>query len=331
VTYLPSLDMNGQPDLDMAPDLTPDQDPVVPDMPLPDMETDGSDCNLVGCPTLAEACNVLTGLCGPCVAGDPNIICRNGSECVGGTCACPENSNLCGDICVPRSAQSCTPACAQCPGILNGQATCEANACGGSCAVGNVLHNGNTCVTGGQTCGPAAPLGGSCDIVLQTGCNAEIELCSTVIRAGASCNNDGDCSLGQSCTDVPPGSPTRCIFFESGCSTALGAIDRCDNSSDCPAGMNCMAGGICGPCTTDSDCPAGQFCKAQACRGDYVADIPEGQSCQGGTQRCEPGLLCSGGFCKRLCETQTSAGCRPDQFCRPLQSGSGAGICESSC
>jgi hypothetical protein len=287
-----------------------------------------ANCNTLGCPSLDLACNTQTGECEACVEGDANSICRNGTVCNAGTCECPENTNLCGDVCVAQSAASCTAACTACPGVLDGDPTCVNNVCSAQCDDANHVVYKNRCVPGGATCGETAPLGGSCDVVFQTGCNAESEICSTLLRVAGSCTAQADCAAGQVCSEI--NGNLRCIYFESGCSSALAAIPVCSVDGDCAADMTCT-NGLCGPCSEDTDCPTNQQCLNNVCRGLYNATLQLNESCGGSPNRCEGGLQCSAGICKRICETMTGAGCDAGQFCRPLQTGSGAGLCESSC
>jgi hypothetical protein len=334
ITYFPG---NAEADMDLGMPDTPVDMPDSSDMPdqdAPDLPNDADmpvleGCNLDGCPTLAEACNIETGECEACAEGDTNLICRNNTVCVAGECVCPEGSNLCNGICVAQSAQSCGESCEVCPGVLNGTPTCENNRCSADCEDDLVL-SGTTCVEGGGTCGVAAPLDGRCDLVVQEGCNAAFELCSAFPTGGSDCQSQADCELGELCAVLPPQPQTRCVSFTSACASAVTVIDRCSTAADCTGGKSCM-GGFCGPCTQDTDCEAEQSCLGGVCRGVYNATLQEGESCAATEERCAPGLICLANVCKKLCVSSNGAGCEAEQFCRPLQEAGSVGVCESSC
>lgn len=63
---------------------------------------------------------------------------------------------------------------------------------------------------------------------------------------------------------------------------------------------------------------------------EYV--LEEFSDCEGTTERCALGLTCFFGTCRKLCYTETGAGCMEDQYCRqPSRTWPGLGYCASQC
>lgn len=214
----------------------------------------------------------------------------------------------------------------------------------GPCGVNAPCTNGRECEQGMCVCSADQNYCNSqCVPESPTACGAACRTCPTGINANPACD-EGVCGLEcQTPTDV---------VYGSGCTSKGGT---CPSASQPLAGTcnviyqtGCNVDQVCtftlrnaaGTCSSNLNCQAGQVCNTQLSKCIYFESgcstglntiIPIGDPCLGGNDRCVPGGLCSGGICKKTCDALVGAGCASNQFCRPLQAGSGAGVCESQC
>ena len=265
-------------------------------------------------------------------AGSCDPGCEDGFECVEGQCVCPTGKNVCNGVC---DVIRCGGTCQVCPAVEGGQASCEFDACSIQCDVsGHIFHQGQ-CIPAGLICeGPKAAPETSCDPLLQTGC-LEQSYCVPERLPLQACESQGECALGEVCLNENGAS--RCRFYEAVCRSTRAASERCMNQFECSGSRICIDG-LCGPCNNSSDCLEGTTCvKGEMdatgfCRGDVVTTLTLGQTCtETGEPKCEAGLVCRAGQCRKVCTTADGLGCDRTQFCRPLLAGSGLGTCENSC
>lgn len=214
----------------------------------------------------------------------------------------------------------------------------------GPCGPNAPCTNGRDCQAGMCVCPTDQNYCNSqCVPESPTACGATCQICPGGFDANATCDN-GVCGLEcQTSTDV---------IYGAGCASQGGT---CPSASQPLAGTcniiyqtGCNVDQVCtftlrnapGTCSSNLDCLAGQTCNTGLSRCVYFETgcsngtntiIPLGEPCLGSNDRCVPGGLCSSGICKQMCDALSGIGCAPTQFCKPLQAGSGAGVCESQC
>jgi len=237
------------------------------------------DCNAtpgMGCGTnitLPATCGSCTTSCvgtstPNCSEGDAggyecSLTCGGGTTNCGGTCADTQtNPSFCG------------AACAACPTVANGMATCTAGACG------------TTCASGYSGCGTPS----SCQYDTNTDpthCGSSCMSCPTVANGTATCTSGGCsamCTQGYSaCGGVTPcqydttSDPGHCGMSCGSCPVPTNGSATC-NASTC--GISCLApysacGGSTSCFNTNTDpshcgaactaCSNGQVCAAGTC------------------------------------------------------------------
>ncbi len=290
---------------DMAQDM-PTQDMPTPDMPVQDMPVQDMPVQDMPTPDMSPDS-------GPDTPPDmPDIPPDMPQSCVDTGCAATEVCNTVTGECGPCSVN------APCPG---GQA-CEAGIC--VCPSDQVFCN--------DVCVEQSP----------AQCGESCAACPGGIGASAICES-GACEL--ECLDQTH------IRYKNGCSKAGNVCPSADKplagpcdpvfQTGCQAGLMCSYTPRIGiSCTDQDDCEVGELCNPgnnrcirfeSACVSDANATIPLGDSCAGTTDTCAPGYLCSANFCRQMCDPLTAAGCESDEFCVPIQVGSGAGLCRDAC
>jgi hypothetical protein len=274
--------------------------------------------------------------------GECGVVCPSGSECVSGTCDCPDDGMFCNDA-VTDSLE--------CADLRTDEEHC--GKCGESCATGASCNAGKC----------------SCDVSGQTVCSDEcVDLdsdeancgrCGNECAKGASCN-DGECecdvkgelacdgactdpdsdadhcgACGHAC-DIANTSPmcasaecyaTECTknYFdcdddlyrgESGTGCEIDGQNDEQNCGSC--GFSCAADRVCdgGECVCDvpdaggacdprsnCGCDLGTNCSVQ---GDSWSCIPAGYGTESSTcttdQECALGYGCVGGVCHARCD-----------------------------
>ncbi len=144
-------------------------------------DVESNDCVMAG-PCAVEGCTggLVCDYRGQCVTCINDIDCGLGATCVGATCECSGAQNFCSnpsvriDACVSAdSIEACGQDCQTCPAPPeNGDAICGPTGCEFVCRAGFVERDG-TCIQAGIYCdNPGGSIGGVCDPVAQTGCNA---------------------------------------------------------------------------------------------------------------------------------------------------------------
>lgn len=219
----------------------------------------------------------------------PGEICDCHGQCVvaGGT-PCTEDRN-CG---VPRWCNTCTGFCEEQVGVC---APCEeARACLDLGACLPYSAGGTYC---GLGCVTAAGCPQGFDCVAVPGVEAK----QCVARSGACedlglCERDGECPLGQICSDA-----TRT------CTAGCAEDGQCQN------GLVCVLGRCVPPCGGDGDCNPPATCQAGKCKipgaCEVANDCPDPETyCSRESGSCEPGCQidddckdaakrCDGGQC----------------------------------
>ncbi|MBI5478643.1 MAG: hypothetical protein HY906_07310, partial [Deltaproteobacteria bacterium] len=243
-------------------------------------------------------------------------LCTQVDRCVAGACV-PGTPVVCTAFDQCHRAGTCNPGTGVCddPTQPNGTGCDDGNACtrtdtcqGGTCTGGNPVtctaldqcHEVGTCDTGsGQCSNPAKP-------------------------DGTGCNDNSNCTTGESCQAGVCGSPTSTVTctaldqcHEIGtCDPATGNCSNpikpngtgCDDGKPCTDNDTCQAGACvpavnnCG-CTTNGDCLALDQCHDNGtCGGDFKCTYPvkpNGTTCNDGdactqTDTCQAGV-CTGG------------------------------------
>jgi len=144
-------------------------------------DLDTNECAPAG-PCATEGCanGLVCDYRGQCVTCAKNIDCGLDAFCVGSVCECLGGENFCAkpsvrsNACVSAdSLEACGEDCQTCPEPPeNGDAICAPTGCDFVCRSGFVERDG-ACIQAGVYCdNPGGSVGGVCDPVAQTGCNA---------------------------------------------------------------------------------------------------------------------------------------------------------------
>jgi len=291
----PDLPADMTPDLpgDMTPDLPEDMTPDLPEDMAPDLPEDMT-------PDLPQ--DMTPDL-------EPDI---PPPTCVTAGCTEPQVCDLVTETCGPCKENA---PCSQ--GRI-----CDLNAGLCVCPMGQNYCNGQCVAESAQACGSACS-------VCSSGFQAD-PICDQGV-CGLQCQNqdhviykNGCLTAGGTCPSASqPLAGTCDPIYQSGCSSGFLCTFALRFGNSCMSNLNCLDGQICsnGTCVYFES----------GCSPDTDATLPIGSSCVGTTSKCVPGGLCSIGVCKQICDPLTGAGCPSSQVCRPIQAGSGAGLCESAC
>jgi hypothetical protein len=275
---------------------------------------------------------------------------------------CDPGAHRCGGACVDsRDPGHCGFACAACPTIMGGTATCDGTRCSVICPAGQKPCL-DACVPAGQACNGQCPVGqnacgGICvDTLSVIACGSACVTCPTSPFGTTSCDGD-KCDLtcvpgyhrcGDGCVDDKQiGS---CGASCTPCPAPVGGTATCDGTScgsACPTDRKLCLGeciALLAPCA--GNCPAGKH----ACGNDCVAnsDVNScGASCSpckaptNATATCDGSACqskCRGGFhdCGGACKDDKSvASCGPS--CSPCPAPAGTrstcngGVCDFEC
>jgi hypothetical protein len=242
---------------------------------------------------------------GPGVADAPQLMPTDSGTC-------PPGTHRCAGACVDDgSILYCGSACAACPAIAGGTATCEGGQCRIQCPAGKkpcltacidqAMACTGTCDPGRHACGglcadnnSVASCGTSC-----TPCPAP-PAGATAICDGTMCGFA--CPQGQkACADQCI--PQSACCTDADCPMMQGRVGRCDSSTrqcsyTCAADMR-PCGTACVPatgCCTDSECPGNFACSGNACSTS---------ACRSGYERC-------GNTCIRNTACCNDDGCKYD-------------------
>ncbi len=268
---------------------------------------DPADCSGYGVCNSA-VCNQQTGSCEvtqledgtPC---DNPSTCTDPGECTNGECQqpprdCSHLADACNDAFCDVEAGGCYAVPKE-----DGTPCDDTNGCTdpGSCKAGDCETTPKDCSSFGDQCNDAA-----CDPKTEDGCFAAPK------ENGTGCNDDLNCTTGDSCTDGScDGTPIDCSEFADDCNTAFcdpqtGECDTapvegpasCDDGNPCTTDDSCR-GGICAgqliDCSNfDSACATG-VCNVQT--GQCEASPNEdGGECDDG-DKCTNGDQCVSGEC----------------------------------
>lgn len=169
-------------------------------------ESGQSSCEVVdedgGTATICVDTMTTSAHCGAC-----NMACTPGQACVGGTCACPSDTESCSDVCVntdtdPVNCGSCGATCPVGQSCRDGACECPSglSGCGTSC-VNTQTDNANcgacsnACDTPDDTC-----VAGSCESACDPGrvtCGDDcVDLATSAMHCGVC---DAACDAGDAC------------------------------------------------------------------------------------------------------------------------------------
>jgi hypothetical protein len=136
----------------------------------------GEECIPSGDCCTDDDCGAQRCCNGTCAGCCDNAHCGAGETCVDGTCACPGEEEICGDVCIDLATDG---------------ANC--GACGNECTSGTCVH-------------------GACACTSDADCPANCSLCRSRLQGGNACldsfdgfgrcADDDDCPVGSFCGDT---------------------------------------------------------------------------------------------------------------------------------
>lgn len=262
--------------------------------------------------------------------------------CVGGTCACVDDSD-CFDTAICN--------------VLVSPTTCEpANLCGnGRLEAGEFCDDGSTAA--GDGCSA------TCLLELGQTCIANGACASQLCEGSCVCDDNADCSAGKVC-DVTE-SPNRCEDEDTCGNGAIEAGERCDDGAaiagdgcnegclvemgfSCAEASECATGscdGVC-ECGSSAHCPAGQVCDLSESPNTCEANnncgngvLENGEGCDDGNEVAEDGcndacfkelgIDCATAFecesvsCDGVCQCAIAQHCGPGFVCDTSESPNG--------
>lgn len=245
-----------------------------------------------------QACNILVGMCMPCIM---DFDCFDISDIFTGVVM----------ICDPMTGNCVDPECSSANDCPPGEA-CYDGHCG-TCLYDDECRAGEVCNTSTGVCEGG---GGGGDCASHTDCPAG-QFCDVGAGDCVACLNDDHCNSGDVCQGgvCVPDTPTGCT-----------------GDGDCPGGYCEMGSGVCVACLLDAHCGTGFACQSNGCVPVSTGNGAFGESCAAQTD-CDAGLLCLGdgttGICSRTCIGSGAGGdadCPNGFACYNYESGSLDGL-----
>jgi len=249
--------------------------------------------------------------------------CRSDGECPAGTtCFVVSNcfdsgSKYCGTS--PADATNCDASC------VNGHVDCGAN---------EMCYVVDTCKNTQPDPNPNDPTLNDPEVPVNKYCGLDIH---DAAQCGQSCENDVDCSGGESCIGIE-----NCNQF---CGSTLTSATQCSLSctsgrnSDCPTGEQCFEVQSCNM-YCGSTLTAASTC-GLSCPSGNNNECPIGESCHlvGNCNMFCGSTLSNAASCSQSCPSGTDSECGPGEQCTEIQScnkfcGSslaGASQCSQAC
>jgi hypothetical protein len=177
-----------------------------------------------------------------------------------------------------------------------------------ACPVGQVCQGGACLALAGGDAGcvgtdclggAPVPLTPTCDDGEQNGDETGSDCggsCPSGCAVGGSCQLDGDCAEGLSCS----GEPSHCVA--PACDDDV--LNGAETAIDC-------GGGTCPRCADDAPCRQGRDCQSRVCGDDGTCAAP---ACGDGQQNGSETAIDCGGNCPQNCAS--GAGCDGDPDCQ---------------